>query len=78
MRFRTIWKQFNSYPIRQYKKSRKLKKFAYEHPDLIKKYLDEGPCKGCEFELLCDVPCSSYYHWWDARMAVLKKKYGME
>lgn len=77
-RVRTIWKQFNNYNIRQYKKQEKSKNFVYEHPDMIKKYLDEGPCKGCEFELLCDVPCNAYWRWWDARMAILKKKYGME
>lgn len=79
IRFRTIWKQFNSYQIRQYRKQqKKRKKFAYEHPDINKKYLDEGPCKGCDFELLCDVPCSAYYRWWDARMAILRKKFEME
>ena len=78
MRFKTYWKQFNSYPIRQYKNRPKSKTFAYEHPDLIRKYLEEGPCKGCEFEILCDVPCTAYWCWWDARMAVFKKKYGME
>ena len=80
VRFRTIWKQFNSYQIRQYRKQEGeiKKKFSYEHPDIVKKYLDDGPCKGCEFELLCDVPCSAYYHWWDARMAIFRKKLGME
>lgn len=78
MRVRTIWRQFNSYPIRQYRKRAKLKKFVYEHHDLIKKYLDEGPCKGCKQEEQCDAPCAAYWHWWDARMCVLKKKFGME
>lgn len=79
MRFRTIWKQFNSYQIRKYRKEQEReKKFSYEHPDIVKKYLDDGPCKGCEFELLCDVPCSAYYRWWDARMAIIRKKLGME
>ena len=79
MRVRTIWKQFNSYPARIYKARKTAQKtFAYEHPDLLKRYLDNGPCKGCEFELLCDVPCTAYWGWWDARMAVLKKKYGPE
>lgn len=78
MRVRTIWKQFNHYRIRQYKKTEKRNKFVYEHPDLIKRYLDHGPCKGCQFELLCDVPCDAYYHWWDAKMAVMKKKYETE
>lgn len=77
MRFRTIWKQFNSYQIRQYKKQQtKNTKFCYEHPDIVRNYLKNGPCKGCEFEVLCDVPCAAYYHWWDAKMAVLKERYG--
>ena len=39
-RFRTIWKQFNMYPIRKYRmRGGKHKKFVYAHPDLIKKYL---------------------------------------
>lgn len=76
IRFRTIWQQFNTYQLRQYRKAPKSKKLAYEHPDLIGKYLEEGPCKGCQFEKLCDVPCVSYWHWWDARMELLRKKYG--
>lgn len=78
IRFRTIWKQFNSYPLRQYRKAPKSKNLRYEHPDMIGKYLQEGPCKRCEFEAICDTPCSNYWHWWDARMAAFKKKYGME
>lgn len=79
MRFLTIWKQFNTYQIRQYKKSAgKQKAFAYEHPDVLRRYLENGPCKGCEFEVLCDVPCTAYYAWWDAKMAVLRKKYNAE
>ena len=76
MRFRTIWKQFNTYPLRRYRESKTTKKFAYEHPDLIQKYLEEGPCKYCQFEKLCEIPCPKYYCWWDARMTVLRKKYG--
>ena len=78
IRVRTIWKQFNGYQKRQYLKGKKEKIFVYEHPDMIKKYLDEGPCKGCKQEEQCDVPCAAYWHWWDARMAVMKKKFGME
>ena len=78
MRFKTIWKQFNSYQIRQYrKKANRKTKFVYEHPDLIRKYIKDGPCKGCEFEQLCDVPCAAYFHWWDVRMAWLKGRLGM-
>lgn len=78
MRFRTIWKQFNSYQLRKYREQANRKtKFVYEHPDLITKYIQDGPCKGCEFELLRDVPCAAYYHWWDARMAWLKGRLGL-
>ena len=78
MRFRTIWKQFNSYQIRQYrKKANGETKFVYEHPDLIRKHIQDGPCKGCEFESLCEVPCAAYFHWWDARMVWLKGRLGM-
>lgn len=77
MRFYTIWKQVNTYSSRQYKKvKRKTNKFCYEHPDVARRYLQNGPCKGCEYEKLCDVPCSAYWHWWDARMASLKERYG--
>lgn len=77
MRFYTIWKQFNTYQVRKYKKiERKSTKFCYEHPDIVRNYLKNGPCKGCEFEVLCDVPCSAYWHWWDAKMAALKERYG--
>lgn len=72
MRFLTIWKQFNSYVQRQYRRGNKTEKFGYEHPDLLRKYLREGPCKGCKIEENCDTPCGAYYNWWDARMAWLK------
>lgn len=79
IRFYTIWKQFNTYPLRQYK-NRPVDKtvYAYEHPDVLRKYLEEGPCKRCKSENDCDIPCTAYWCWWDARMALLKKKYGME
>ena len=77
MRFRTIWKQFNSYQKRQAKKKASLRRtFRYEHPDVLRRYLAESPCKGCEYEVLCDVPCWKYLNWWDARMAWLKGRFG--
>jgi hypothetical protein len=36
-RFQTIWKQFNTYPLRKYRKAPTAKKFCYEHPDMISK-----------------------------------------
>lgn len=47
-RIYTIWKQFNSYPARIYRKVKNMKreKFVYEHPDIIRQYLQKGPCAG--------------------------------
>ena len=47
--------------------------FAYEHPDTIRRYLQNGPCKGCKAEEACDTPCSAYLRWWDARMEYLER-----
>lgn len=80
MRFLTVWKQFNSYQIRQFKRQRvkKTNSFTYEHPDLVKKYLQTSPCKNCEYEADCDTPCTGYYAWLDARMFALRAKYNGE
>lgn len=73
-RIRTMWKQFNGYPERSYKAKRKMKrdKFIYEHPDLIRRYLQEGPCGKCRAASDCDTPCVAYWRWWDARMVWLR------
>ena len=44
-------------------------KFTYVHPNLIRKYLENGPCSRCDWADVCDAPCVAYRHWWDARMA---------
>ena len=49
-------------------------KYRYEHPDIIRHYLQKSPCAGCEFEILCDTPCDAYLRWYDARMVVLRYK----
>ena len=41
----TIWKQFNGYIKRRYRGVKKVQKFAYEHPDLLR--------------LLCLVGCAA-------------------
>ena len=74
----TIWKQFNGYTKRRYKGVKKVQKFAYEHPDLLRKYLAEGPCNGCKIEKNCDNACGAYYAWWDARQAWQRFVWGME
>lgn len=77
MRFRTIWKQFNAYPKRHAKKKKSTRPaWKYENPDYIRRYLAKSPCTGCQFEILCDVPCYQYLNWYDARMAVLQERYG--
>lgn len=79
MRFRTIWKQFNSYPKRKAMREKKVRHtYVYEHPDILRKYIQDGPCKGCKAERTCDTPCSAYYAWWDARMAVARHKIGVD
>lgn len=49
-------------------------KLAYVHPDVIRRYLQEGPCKRCECARTCKIPCEKYCRWWDARMVWLKRK----
>ena len=51
-------------------------KFRYEHPDMIRKYLREGPCARCTVTN-CETPCDAYLRWWDARMEVARKKVGL-
>lgn len=77
-RFYTIWKQFNSYPARIYKKVKNMKreKFVYEHPDIIRQYLQKGPCEECHRAETCENPCVEYLLWWDARMELLKRRWG--
>lgn len=48
--------------------------FCYEHPDTVREYIENGPCKGCYFEKTCDTPCGAYLRWWDVRMEWLRKK----
>lgn len=78
MRFRTIWKRFNTYPLRQYHSNTVWPMFTYENPDVMQRYLAEGPCKKCSREETCEIPCPAYLSWWDARMTVLRKKYHCE
>lgn len=80
LRFRRIWKEFNGYPVRAYRKYNRQKneKFCYEHPDIVRRYLEKGPCEKCPKALDCDVPCLAYWYWWDARMEWMKGKFQNE
>ena len=72
--FVAAWKQFQRYIPHDYWgiHLRNSEKFAYEHPDLIRRYLQEGPCGLCVCADVCDIPCGSYLCWWDARRAWLR------
>ena len=75
----TMWKRYRAYPLRKIHAERQKAEgrfLRYEHPDVVRQYLTHSPCEGCQFELLCDVPCGAYCCWWDARMEAMRKKYG--
>lgn len=75
---RTIWKQFNGYQARVYRKQKNMKseKFLYEHPDIVRRYLEKGPCEHCQRSNVCDNPCLAHWSWWDARMEWLRRRLG--
>ena len=71
-------KQINAHANAQATRTPTVQKtFAYEHPDLIRRYIADGPCKGCRAEQVCDTPCPAYLRWWDARMEIARKKVGL-
>lgn len=51
--------------------------FLYEHPDIVRQYLENGPCVYCGAAETCDIPCPIYWRWWDERMEWLKGVWGM-
>lgn len=75
-RLNTIWKQFNAYPARVYRaqKTMRNEKLIYEHPDIIRQYLEKGPCAACKRAEECETPCPAYWNWWDARMEWVKRR----
>jgi hypothetical protein len=48
-------------------------KFCYEHPDVIREYLATSPCDKCP-ATDCDVPCSVYLRWYDAKIEQVKAR----
>lgn len=78
-RVNTIWKQFNAYPARVYRaqKTMRNEKFTYEHPDIVRQYLEKGPCAACKRAKACEIPCPAYWHWWDARRELHKRRFGL-
>ena len=51
--------------------------FQYSHPDERRRWLREGPCKGCPCEKACDRVCGLRAKWWDDRMAHLRRTLGV-
>ena len=75
--FAAAWGQFQRYGHHNYwEEAPEGDKLTYVHPDVIRRYLQEGPCARCGCADVCDRPCKKYGHWWDARMAVLKYRLG--
>lgn len=78
IRYRHRQKQINIYAHRnRYKMPKYREVFIYEHPDEIRRYLKNGPCVHCKAKETCDIPCSIYWRWWDARMEWLKGVWGL-
>ena len=76
-RYRYRQKQINAYAQRMTQRPvAKLpgNKFCYDHPDHVRQWLKESPCKGCSTELFCDKPCEIYLRWYNARMEIVRKK----
>lgn len=72
--FLWYWKQFHTYPTRSQKRAGKRNVFCYEHPDMIRKYLQDGPCGECKIAGKCETPCVAYWNWWDARMEFNRRR----
>lgn len=76
--FNTHWKWINQKAQQLYRppKPRREDVFYIAHPDEIRDYLRNNPCKTCKAEPDCDTPCPAYCRWWDTRMAYARKKVG--
>ena len=80
IRYRYRQKQINAFarkiltPVPQ---TQKPKGFTYDHPDEVRRYLRANPCAGCRLEATCDHPCTVYLHWYNAHMAIARKKVGL-
>lgn len=78
MWIRTWWKWFNGRHRERKAREGCKECFQYKHPDEVRRYLQEHPCKGCQAEATCDVPCVRYLRWYDTRMEIARKKVGCE
>ena len=67
------WKCARIVARRQKRQSQGDNKWAYQHPHMAKKYIDDGVCGECSLRGNCDEPCAAYWEWWDARMEYFRK-----
>ena len=51
--------------------------FRHVHPDVWRRWIAEGPCRGCPCAPHCDEICALRAAWWDDRMELLRRKLGM-
>lgn len=79
VRYRYRQKQINAYhkQLMRPRGGSEMQVFRYEHPDIIRRYLEKGPCEGCKAEEVCDTPCPAYLGWWDARMGWIRGRLGL-
>lgn len=71
-------RQINAYAAQAYRGGKKEPQvvFAYSHPDLVRRYAREHPCRDCPLEKGCDIPCARYLHWYDLRLEMVRAASG--
>lgn len=75
--FADRWDDIRKYAMREYKKPVSRREvFVYEHPDVIRDYINNGVCSRCQRNKVCSTPCPAYWRWWDARMEIARMKVG--
>lgn len=75
IRYRYRQKQINAYAKKK-KQEYFSEKFAYQHPNETRRFLETWPCEKCDKKEDCDIPCRTYLVWYDTRMAHVKRKIG--
>ena len=49
-------------------------KILVYHPDEHRRYLQRHPCQGCPLEAICDLPCTVYLQWYNARLEAVRMR----
>ena len=68
--FADAWGQFQQQLCHNYweDNGQSEEKFRYVHPDILRRYLHDGPCGRCGYSSRCEIPCGKYRRWWDAKV----------